>query len=420
MRNGRTMPPVGTYREFVRIPGVLPLLFASTFGRLAYSMVSLALFFQVEAITGSVATAGLAVGISFGLGALTAGPRGLLVDRFGQTKPLYAFVPAYATACLLLAFLPQGALSAIILAGLVGLTAPPINISIRPLWLDIVGAERVRVAYSVDTAYANLLMLLGPVLATIVALSVSPRLAMAIVGINMLIGGTLLALNSHSRAWVPEDRLHDEPGMLRSPAMRLLALEGACMGLGIGLITIGVPALATLEGEEGLAGPTMAAMGVGVIIGTVWAGAKAKDIAPANGLRAATALFALALIPLAFVPLGPWLMATVLVAWMFIGPANVFYLETIDVVRPRGTAVAALGSLWMIEGTAAALGQALGGNIAVWFSPHVTLGLASIIVVASPIIFTIGIRGVLRPASSAARPESWVAVADRESAVDGQ
>jgi predicted MFS family arabinose efflux permease len=414
------MPPVGTYREFLRIPGVVPLLLSSTFGRLAYAMVSLALFFQVEAVTGSVATAGLAVGVAFGLGSITAGPRGMLVDRFGQTKPLYALVPAYAASCLMLAFLPQGALSAIILAGLVGLTAPPINISIRPLWLDIVGQERVRVAYSVDTAYANLLMLLGPVLATLVALSLSPRVGMAIVGVSMLVGGALLSVNPHSRAWVPEERLHDEPGILRSPAMRLLALEGACMGLGIGLVTIGIPAMATLEGQQGLAGPTMAAMGVGVIIGTVWAGAKAKDIAPANGLRTATALFALALIPLAFVPLGPWLMATVLVAWMFIGPANVFYLETIDVVRPRGTAVAALGSLWMIEGTAAAIGQAVGGNLSVWAGPHVTLGLASLIVIASPIIFTIGLRGVLRPASSAVRPESWVAVADRESAAGGQ
>ena len=43
-----------------------------------------------------------------------------------------------------------------LLSGLIGLTAPPINISIRPLWLDIVGQERVRMAYSVDTAYHNL------------------------------------------------------------------------------------------------------------------------------------------------------------------------------------------------------------------------------------------------------------------------
>jgi predicted MFS family arabinose efflux permease len=392
---------VGQYREFLRIPGVGPLLFASTFGRLAYAMVSLAIFFQVQAVTGSVGAAGLAVGISSGLGAITAGPRGLIVDRFGQTRPLYAFVPAYAISALLLAFVARDAATAIVFSALVGLTAPPINISIRPLWLDIVGQERVRTAYSVDTAYHNLVMLLGPVIATLVALNLSPKAAVAIVGVSMLVGGLLLAFNSHSRAWVPEEREHGEAGLLRSPAIRLLALEGALMGLSAGFITIGIPALATLSGEEGMAGPVMSAMGVGAIIGTLWAGAKATQIAPMNGLRAATLLFAIALLPLAFVPIGPGLMLVVLVAWMFIGPANVFYMEVIDIVRPRGTAVAALGSLWMIEGLGMALGNAVGGALAESVSPHLTLGLGTLFALASPVIFTIGMRGVLKPATKA-------------------
>jgi predicted MFS family arabinose efflux permease len=392
---------VDDYREYLRIPGVKPLLFASTFGRLSYAMVSLAIFFQVQTITGSVGTAGLAVGLSSGLGAMTAGPRGLIVDRFGQTRPLFAFVPAYAVSCLLLAFVARDAMSAVLLSGLIGLTAPPINISIRPLWLDIVGQDRVRMAYSVDTAYHNLVMLLGPVFATVLALNVSPTLAIAVVGVSMLVGGLLLAFNSHSRAWVPEEREHGEKGLLRSPAIRFLAVEGALMGLSAGFIIIGIPALATISGEEGMAGPVMSAMGVGAIIGTLWAGAKAKEIAPANGLRAASLLFAIALLPLAFVPIGPWMMAVVLVAWAFIGPANVFYLEVVDVIRPRGTAVAALGALWMIEGAGMAIGNAVGGIVAESVGPHVTLGLGSLFALASPILFTIGMRGVLKPATRA-------------------
>ena len=65
-------------------------------------------------------------------------------------------------------------------------------------------------AYSVDTAYHNLIMLLGPVIATLVALNVSPTIAIAAVGLSMLVGGLLLAVNAHSRAWVPEEREHGE------------------------------------------------------------------------------------------------------------------------------------------------------------------------------------------------------------------
>jgi predicted MFS family arabinose efflux permease len=400
---------VGEYREFLRVPGVKPLLFSSTFGRLAYAMVSLAIFFQVQAVTGSVGTAGLAVGLSSGMGALTAGPRGHLVDRFGQTRPLYAFVPAYALSCLLLAFVARDALTAVLLSGLIGLTAPPINISIRPLWLDIVGQERVRLAYSVDTSYHNLVMLLGPVIATLLALNVSPRTAIVVVGVSMLVGGLLLAFNVHSRAWIPEEKEHGERSLFRSPAIRLLALEGLFMGLSAGFITIGIPALATISGQQDLAGPVMSAMGVGAIIGTLWAGAKAKRIAPANGLRASTLLFALALLPLPLVPIGPWMMLVVMIAWAFIGPANVFYMEVIDVVRPRGTAVAALGSLWMIEGLGMAVGNAIGGSVAESVGAHATLALGSLFALASPVIFTIGMRGVLKPATRATAEDAMSA-----------
>lgn len=394
------------YWDFVRVPGVLRLLIASTFGRLAYSMVSLAVFFQVQSVTGSVAVAGLATGVCSGLGAVTAGPRGLLVDRFGQTRPLMAMVPAYGLSCALLAFDAKDAVSCVLLAALVGATAPPFNISIRPLWRDVVGQERVRIAYSLDSAYQNLLVLAGPVVASLVALNMSPRAAVVMVGASMLIGGLLLMVNPHSRAWRPEERTHGEAGLLRSPAIRLLAVEGATMGLAVGFIMIGIPTLATLSGEEGLAGPVLSAMGIGAVIGSLWAGAKAREIAPARGLRAATALFALALIPLAFVPIGPILMVVVLVAWTFIGPANVFYLEVIDVVRPRGTAVAALGSLWMIEGLGMAIGNAVGGVVGETVSPHLTLALGSLFAIASPVIFTIGIRGVLKPAAQVTAKEA--------------
>jgi predicted MFS family arabinose efflux permease len=81
-------------------------------------------------------------------------------------------------------------------------------------------------------------------------------------------------------------------------------------------------------------------------------------------------------------------------------------------VRPRGTAVAALGSLWMIEGAAGAIGTAVGGNVAQWWGPHVTLALGCVFVIFSPIIFTIGIRGVLRPASRSVPKETWSASID--------
>lgn len=393
-----------TYRDLLKIPGVLRLLISATFPRLSYSMVDLAAFFHIQHVTGSVGVAGLALGVGSLLGSLTAAPRGHIIDRFGQTWPIFLMAPAYALGCVLLGAFASSATSAVLLSAIRGASAPPINMSIRPLWLDVVGKDRVRTAYGLDSAHMNLLQLLGPVLATLLSLHIGSAIALYAVGGFMLIGGLMLATNPHSRAWVPEARVEGEVSILRSPAMQLMALEGASMGMAMGFIMIGIPALATMAGDRSQAGPLMSAIGVGSIVGTMWAGAKAKNIAPAIGLRNSVLACAIALIPLSFIPIGPWLMLEMVLAFGLMGPAQVFYLETIDVVRPRGTAVSSLGTLWTIEGSAGALASALGGNIAEWVSPQFTLLLGSICVFLSPIIFTIGLRTVLKPAAAAPSP----------------
>ena len=362
-------------------------------------MVSLALFFHVQHATGSVAIAGAATGASSLTGALSAAPRGKIVDRYGQTIPLYVMTPLYTASNILLGLFAHSPVTAIGLSLLNGACAPPINMSIRPLWKDIVGEDRVRSAYGLDSSHMNAVALIGPVIATLLAVHVDTALALYAVAASMAVGGLLLAFNPHSRNWQPEHRPEGEETLFRSPAMRLMALEGIAMGFGAGFIQIGIPALATLTGDRAAAGPMVSIMGVGSIIGTIWAGAKAKDIAPLKGLRASVLLYAIALMPIAFVPIGPWMGLVLLVSSTVVGPAQVFYLETVDLVRPRGTPVAALGTLWMIEGTAAALAQAIGGNVSELVSPQLTLLLGSIIVFLSPIIFTIGMRTVLRSAA---------------------
>ena len=62
------------------------------------------------------------------------------------------------------------------------------------------------------------------------------------------------------------------------------------------------------------------------------------------------------------------------------GGLQVFYLEISEAVRPKGTAVAALGWLWTVEGTFAAFGTAIGGFISEHYSPRYCLALTTICV----------------------------------------
>ena len=296
-----------TYRELFAIAGVPRLLLSATFPRLAYSMVGLAVFFHLQEMTGSVGTAGLALGVMSLMGSLTAAPRGAFVDRYGQSIPLYVMTPGYVLAASLMAKFATTTSSALFFAVLLGIAAPPINMSIRPLWVELVGKDRVRTAYGLDSAHMNLMQLLGPVIATIVALHISSAAGLYLVAGSMALGGLMLATNPNSKAWVPEERVVGEVGILRSPAMRLLALEGASMGFAMGFITIGIPALATLSGSREQAGPLMSAIGVGSIIGTVWAGAKAKNVS--SGYRPAELGLALRNLPAAIGMGANWTVA---------------------------------------------------------------------------------------------------------------
>jgi len=84
-----------TYLEFLKIPGVKRLLVSALPGRLSYGMIALATFFFVQDVTGSITLAGIATGIETLTSSLTAGFRGNLIDKFGQTKPLSFFVPTW-------------------------------------------------------------------------------------------------------------------------------------------------------------------------------------------------------------------------------------------------------------------------------------------------------------------------------------
>lgn len=383
------------YRELVTLPGAWWVIIGAFPGRLSFSMSGLAIFFHVQKATGSLAAAGSAVGAYTLVSSLTAAARGHLVDRLGQSIPLLIFVPSYATATIVMAFFGNKAGLAIPLAALCGLTAPPFNISVRPLWLDIAGQGRVRTAYALDTVLMNIAMLLGPVAATFVALSFSSGAALITVSALMIAGGSIIGFSPVSRNWVPEKKDPNEVSLFRSKAIRLMAVDGLFMGLGVGLLTVSIPAAATLAGRAEIAGTLLAMNAFGAILGGLFAGSRLKHVDPLQGLIVTGSLGFVFAAPLAFLDPGIAMALALLAGGFAQGPAVVFYFELVDRVRPRGTASSALATLWTIEGSATAAGSAAAGWVAEHLSVSAGLGAAATFFIASPIIMAIGARGVL-------------------------
>ena len=234
------------YLELWQIPLARKLLIAATPARMAYSMISLAIFFKTERTLNSIPLAGLALGLNALAGSFTAGIRGNVIDKWGQKWPIRILVPGYALGIILLN-IASTKTEILIWAFVLGISAPPINLSVRPLWKQIVPEHQVRTAYGLDSAVMNGVGIVGPALATTISLSNHPGFALGTCSALMIIGGIALEFTINHRNWFTEKKDPSEAKLWKVPAIQLLMIEGCFIGLGWGFFDIGIPAYATLE-----------------------------------------------------------------------------------------------------------------------------------------------------------------------------
>ncbi len=377
------------YRELIAFPQVILLGVSAFPARLAYGMIGLGIFFKAEQTTNSVAAAGFAIGLNSFAGAVTAGLRGSVMDRFGQKWPIRILVPLYAGLILLLNTM-ESRQSILITAFVLGITAPPINLSVRPLWKDIVPDSYLRTAYAFDTSMMSSTSVIGPVVITALSLSSRPGLGLGVTAALMFTGGIALSLTPASRDWIPEKKQKNQQRLWRNRAIQLLMFEGCFIGFGWGVFDVAVPAFATQEGVQHRVAWIFAAFGAATVVGGLLGGLVSKRLAPLAALRYAYMLWLLACIPVAFT-YPDWTMALVGACIGFLGGAvQVFYFEVLEAVRPKGTQTSSLGWIWSVEGSFMALGAAVGGVVSETFSPRIGLGMLPMMIFFGLIILSVG------------------------------
>lgn len=385
----RVRPAMKQYKELLALPHVIGLALSAFPARLAYSMIALGIFFKTELATGSIATAGFAIGINSIAGSLTAGIRGSVMDRFGQKWPIRILVPSYAILILIFSSM-QTRTSLLIAAFLLGIVAPPINLSVRPLWKDIVPASSLRTAYAFDSSMMNFTSIIGPVVITTLSLSSHPSLGLITASVLMIMSGIALALNTISKNWIPEKKTLGQQKLWRDRAIQLLMLEGCFIGFGWGVFDVAVPAFATQENVADRVAWIFASFGVATVIGGLIGGLVSKKLAPLSAMLKAYGMWIIMSIPVAFT-YPDWTMALVGVGIGLLGGmVQVFYFEVLEAVRPQGSQTASLGWIWSVEGSFMAAGAAVGGLISENYSPRIALGIMPIMLLIGLLILTIG------------------------------
>jgi MFS family permease len=397
---------VRPYLSVLTVAEARRLFLALLFVRLGYAMISLSVVLLAVDRTDSYRAAGVATGSFFLVSGLTAPLRGTLVDRLGQTRPLAVYLPAF---CLTLSLMPLAHSPVVlaVLSGLAGATSPPLIASARPLWRDIVGTERLRTAYALDSVQTQTSMVVGPVAAAALTALVGPSVTLWTIAVAVAVGGAQFMRLPASRRWRSAARLAHAGSALHASGMRTLIALAACIGAVFGSLAVALPAWADQHGSAGGGGLLLGLLSLGGVAGGTWWGTRAGSTSPVRALFVATVVVAAAAAPMSLVGSTVALSTLLLVIGFCFGVGNVVALELIDRAAPPGTAVSAF--TWMIQAemTGMAAASSLAGTLAEVRSASAALVIVLPAAVAVPLL--IGLRRrTLRagqwPASSQVAP----------------
>lgn len=338
------MGMIQTYVALLRAPHALPPVTAAFLGRLPIGMMPLALVLFGYEASGSYATAGQITAAYTLCSAVFAPVQGRLVDRVGQTWPLVASGVVHSVTLLgLLLAAAVGASGAVLtaVAGLSGLSYPPVSACMRALWSDLLdGEDQRQTAYAFESVVIEVSFFVGPLLVGVLA-ALGSSSGAVLVAAALAGGGALgMAASGLSRRWRGERVEGMERnifGPLVTRGMRTVLIVSIPVGASFGMIDVAIPAFAEAEGAPEAAGLLIAAIATGSIPGGLWYGARRFSLPLSRQWAPLLALTAVGLATLQLPATIPQMAVLLTLMGFSIAPGITCALLLVDRVAPAGT-----------------------------------------------------------------------------------
>ncbi|WP_024286115.1 MFS transporter [Cellulomonas sp. KRMCY2] len=267
------------YRQILARPGALAFSSAGVLARMPMSMVGIGIVLMVSDLYGSYGLAGRISAVYVITHAICSPPLARLVDQRGQARVMR---PAIGVTVLGLAGLIGAALvhaSPWLLyaaAVVIGASIGSVGALVRARWSHALRDPRdIHTAYSLESALDELVFIVGPVLATVLATSVQPTAGLVVPMVAVTVGGLLLFAQRGTEP--PSTRR--EPGVrrrhvMRSGGMIVLAVVFVCMGAIFGATDVATVAFAEEQGHKGAAGAILAVFAAGSMLSGIGYGAR--------------------------------------------------------------------------------------------------------------------------------------------------
>jgi hypothetical protein len=358
----------GTYRAVFRSPGTAAFATAGFVMRIPIAIYPIGLVLILSARNGHYGFAGVLSGVYVFANGAGNPALARLSDRFGQRRLLVpaSLVHVAATAVLagcVIAKLPDWTLLAPTVV--CGFTYLSVGSLIRARWSYVLaGRPELNTAYSLESTLDEVIFVLGPLIATLVATQVVP-VAVLFVSIVLVLGGAV---------WLAALRGSEPPpraataaahrSAVREPGMWLLTTVAVAMGTIFASAEVTIVAFCGQHGHKALSGVVLACFALGSASAGFVYGSRHWHADLLDRFRLQAVVFALLpLVFLAAVNIGV-LAACAVVVGMGIAPTLITAFGLIERIVPAGSLTEGLA--WLITGLSVGygLGAALVGGIA--------------------------------------------------------
>ena len=286
----------GNYRAAFRAPGSAAFSAAAFVMRLPIAIYPLALVLLIATRSGHYGFAGILAGVYIIAGAIGNPLIARRIDRHGQAKvirPLTAIHVAAAAVVVVLSHERAPNWTLLFPTFVLGLCYAPVGSLVRARWSYVL-ADRPELAsaYSFESTVDEVMFVVGPLLATVIATQIDPALGIVLAGSLVGIGAVLL---SRLRSTQPPPHPTGEPkrrSVLHERGMVLVTLLSAAMGAIFASAEVTMVAFCGQHGHQGLSGAVLACMALGSGIAGLWYGARTWRSALLRRFRIHAVVFA--------------------------------------------------------------------------------------------------------------------------------
>lgn len=335
-------------------------------------MLSLAFLIHIERIFDSYGAAGLVLA-AMSIGQAIAGPlTSRMMGRWGMRPVLIITMTVCATSIILMAMLPLPVVGLMLIGFVAGLSMPPIQPAVRTIYPKVVNSRQLTPLFSLDASAQEIIWVLGPVIATFVAIQVSTVAGILLAAVFLIGGGIwFVALPEVGRVRIPRSK-RKIGAVLKRPAVLLSTVVGFMLVAAAASVEAGV--VATFEHGSSDSGWVLAIFAVGSLLGGLALGhSPIGPLALAGRMLIVTIGIVLACLWLNFW----WLSATLFLAGIGIAPAFAVLFGIVSASVKFSDTAEAYG--WI--GTGQLIGAAIGSAIAGFAIDH--YGPSSAIIVAA-------------------------------------